>query len=102
MAKARQAEGGRVANRKGVVSGTTETVDNRPHIPGLYQRVLPVVCLREISRSPRFAYHGFATCMTRRPRSRRLRWRRWPSKLAEQRLAAGTPIKAWHYDMPKE
>lgn len=35
-----------MANRKSRASA--ETVDRRPRVPGLYERVLPVVCLREV------------------------------------------------------
>ena len=75
LARAQQAEGadrGQDQSR----GGPHRRRDRRPapsRIEGLYRRVLPVACLRGISHSPRFAITAFATYMTRRPRSRRLR-----------------------------
>lgn len=92
-----------MANRKGVVAAVTaeETaVDRRPKIPGLYRRVLPAVCLREISQSPRFAYHGLLDLHDPQAAVEEAEMAALAEQLAAERTAAGTPIKAQSYDLP--
>jgi hypothetical protein len=91
-----------VANRKGTTTGTEDAAgDNRPIVPGLYRRVLPIVCLREISHSPRFAYHGLRDLHDSQAAVEEAEMAALAEQLAEQRLAAGTPIEAQSYELPE-
>ncbi|MGO8964995.1 hypothetical protein [Mycobacterium sp.] len=89
-----------MANRKGVVANTAEdTVDRRPLVPGIYRRVLPVVCLREISRSPRFAFHGLLDLHDPQAAAEEAEMAALAEQLVAERLAAGEPIEARSYDL---
>jgi hypothetical protein len=90
-----------VANRKRQTAAVDETVDNRPHLPGIYRSVLPAVCLREIRRSPRFAYHGLRDLHDPQAAVEEAEMMVLAEELAERRLAAGESIKAMWYDLPK-
>ncbi len=87
-----------MANRKATVA--RDETDNRPHMPGLYRKVLPVVCLREISRSPRFAYHGLRDLHDPQAVIEESEMEALAGQLAAERLADGIPIDAWWYDLP--
>ena len=67
-------------------------------VPGLYRRVLPVVCRREVSeRHPDRALrdeHGPQYL------AEEVQMTAQADQLAAERLAAGTPIETWWYDMP--
>lgn len=91
-----------MANRKAVVARTAdEIVDRRPRIEGLYRRVLPVACLRGISHSPRFAYHGLRDLHDPQAAVEETEMMALAEELAIERAAAGTPIECWWYDFPK-
>jgi hypothetical protein len=90
-----------MANRKNTIANTAEeTVDRRPLIPGIYRRVLPVVCLREIGRSPRFAYHGLLDMHDPQRLVEEAEMEALAEQLAAERAAAGEPITVWWYDLP--
>ena len=91
-----------MANRKAAVARTDdEIVDRRPRIEDLYRRVLSVVCLGEIRRSPRFVYRGLRDLHDPQAAVEEAEMAALAEQLAEQRLADGTPIECWSYDLPK-
>lgn len=85
-----------MANRKSTAA--VETVDRRPRVPGLYRRVLPIVCLRE-GKERRGAWlelSGDADALAA--------WEVTAAAEADQLAAqrAGTPVVAWWYDLPPD
>ena len=87
-------KGTQVANRKGATArADDDTVDRRPYVPGLYRQVLPVACLREISRSPRFAYHGLRDLHDPQAAVEEAEMAALAEQLAAERVAAGTPVE---------
>ena len=92
-----------MANRKNsLAAGAPEdTVDKRPHVPGLYRRLLPVVCLREIRRSPRFVYHALNDEHDPQYLAEELQITAEAQQLEAEYLAAGTPIEVRGYELPE-
>lgn len=92
-----------MANRKNTITTTTDdTVDRRPIARGLYRRVLPVVCLREVTHSPRFVHRALRDEKDPQYQIEAAQIDAQAAQLAAERLAHGTPIEAWHYDVPKD
>jgi hypothetical protein len=89
-----------MANRKNTLATTAEdTVDRRPRVPGLYRRVLPAVCLREVAHSPGFGWHALLDEHDPQYQIEEARIKAEAAQLAAERLAEGAPIEAWHYDL---
>jgi hypothetical protein len=89
-----------MANRKNTLATTAEdTVDRRPCVPGLYRRVLPVACLREVTHSPRFVHHALRDEKDPQHQIEAAQIEAQAAQLAAERLAEGAPIEAWHYDL---
>ncbi len=91
-----------MANKRGTAAGTTtaeETGDRRPYVAGLDRAVLHAVCLREVSdaHGGRSDASGDDTAMAEWEAARRAE----AADLAIERFAAGTPVEAWWYDLPK-
>jgi len=92
-----------VANRK-TQRADDENIDSRPHVPGLYGRILPVVCLREV-RENAIARSPGAYLVASDDPEQMAEWgdearAAEAAQLAAERLAAGTPIEAKSYDLP--
>jgi hypothetical protein len=82
-----------VANRKSTAA--VETVDRRPRVEGLYRRIFPVVCLREVKERRGFLeVSGDPVALAT--------WKAAADGEAEQLVEqrAGTPVVAWWYDLP--
>ena len=89
-----------MANRKSAALTTADdTVDRRPCVPGLYRRVLPVVCRKEVTRSPRFVHHALRDEQDPQCVIEAAEITAQADQLAAERLAAGEPIECWWYDV---
>lgn len=82
-----------MANRKS--RAAIKTVDRRPRVPGLYRRVLPVVCLREVKERRGFLeVLGDPVALAT--------WEAAADAEAEQLVEqrAGAPVECRWYDLP--
>lgn len=89
-----------MANRKNTLAPTgDDTFDRRPCVPGLYRCVLPVVCLREVAEGPDFGGHALLDEHDPQYQVEEAQIKAEAAQAATERLAAGTPVEAWHYDL---
>ena len=94
-----------MANRKGVVNGTTEeTVDNRPHVPGVYRTVLRHWCRREVM-NPNNGYPVNCYGALEYEHEEYDAWEADVEAVADElfneRVGLGEPVEAWWYWLPK-